>query len=111
VLALKRRTGGYEDNKALSDEEPFARFMTVALAYARSLLVAGSSLSLRQLSLPSPANFLARAVYTHLLLLSTSPTSEQVFWRWLNVFLIAALWAIEIRLGQHMDDEGRWKSD
>jgi hypothetical protein len=43
VLALKRRTGGYQDNKALSDEEPFARGVTVALAYARSLLVAGTS--------------------------------------------------------------------
>ncbi|GAA5864256.1 hypothetical protein JCM8547_001309 [Rhodosporidiobolus lusitaniae] len=92
VLALKRRTGGYEDNRKLSEEEPFARFMTVALAYARSLLI---------------------AVYTHLLLLSTSPTHEQTFWRWSNVFLVQLLWAVEIRLGQHMDEDGtgRWKTE
>ncbi|GAA6039287.1 hypothetical protein JCM8097_003245 [Rhodosporidiobolus ruineniae] len=92
VLALKRRTGGYEDNRKLSEEEPFARFMTVALAYARSLLI---------------------AVYTHLLLLSTSPQSEQALLRWANVFLTALLWALELRLGQHMDEDtsGRWKTE
>ncbi|GAA5825841.1 hypothetical protein JCM11251_000022 [Rhodosporidiobolus azoricus] len=92
VLRLKRQTGGYEDNRKLSEEEPFARFMTVALAYARSLLI---------------------AVYTHLLLLSTSPMSEQTLWRWLSIFLVQALWAVEIRLGQHLDEEGtgRWKSE
>lgn len=67
VLALKRQTGGYEDNRKLSEEEPArplrsltmrrrtdcaatapqaARVMTIVLAYARSLLVAGSSIPL-----------------------------------------------------------------
>jgi hypothetical protein len=54
---------------------------------------------------------MSATVYTHLLLLSTSPTNEQTFWRWSNVFLIQILWAVEIRLGQHMDDDGRWKSE
>ncbi|BGP19128.1 hypothetical protein JCM10213_005631 [Rhodosporidiobolus nylandii] len=93
VLALKRQTGGYEDTRKLSEEEPFARFMTVCLAYARSLIV---------------------AVYTHLLLSSTFSTNEQTFWRWSNVFLVQALWAVELRLGQHMDEvdgAGRWKSE
>ncbi|BGP34506.1 hypothetical protein JCM10296v2_006328 [Rhodotorula toruloides] len=92
VLALKRQTGGYEDNRKLSEEEPAARVMTIVLAYARSLLV---------------------AVYTHLLLLSES--NDQVFWRWCNVFLVQILWAIEIRLGAHMDEdatvEARWKTE
>ncbi|KAK4336040.1 ICE2 family protein [Rhodotorula toruloides] len=69
-----------------------ARVMTIVLAYARSLLV---------------------AVYTHLLLLSES--NDQVFWRWCNVFLVQILWAIEIRLGAHMDEdatvEARWKTE
>ncbi|GAA6025499.1 hypothetical protein JCM10207_003382 [Rhodosporidiobolus poonsookiae] len=90
VLALKRDMGGYADNRKLSEEEPFARALSVALAYARSLLI---------------------AVYTHLLLLSTT-TNEQTFWRWANVFLVQLLWAAEIRLGQHMDeDPARWKSE
>ncbi|GAA5973174.1 hypothetical protein JCM11641_006306 [Rhodosporidiobolus odoratus] len=94
VLALKREMGGYQDNRKLSEEEPFARFMTVCLAYARSLLI---------------------AVYTHLLLLSTFPTTEQSFWRWSNVFLVQLLWAVELRLGQHMDEVdggvSRWKTE
>ncbi|GJN93524.1 hypothetical protein Rhopal_006581-T1 [Rhodotorula paludigena] len=92
VLALKRQTGGYEDNRRLSEEEPAARIMTVVLTYSRSLLI---------------------AVYTHLLLLSES--NDQVFWRWLNIFFIQAMWALEIRLGAHLDDEGavenRWKAE
>ncbi|GAA5984904.1 hypothetical protein JCM10908_002444 [Rhodotorula pacifica] len=82
VLNLKRQTGGYEDDRKLSEEEPAARIMTIVLAYARPLLI---------------------AVYTHLLVLSSS--NDQVFWRWGNVFLVQLLWAIEIRLGQHLDDD------
>ncbi|GAA5873608.1 hypothetical protein JCM3774_004989 [Rhodotorula dairenensis] len=83
VLNLKRQTGGYNpDDRRLSEEEPAARIMTIGLAYARPLLI---------------------AVYTHLLVLSSS--NDQVFWRWGNVFLVQLLWAIEIRLGQHLDDD------
>ncbi|GAA5843377.1 hypothetical protein JCM9279_002082 [Rhodotorula babjevae] len=92
VLALKRRTGGYEDNRKLSEEEPAARVMTVVLTYSRSLLV---------------------GVYTHLLLLSESQGDQQ-FWRWVNVFSVIALWSLELRLGAHVDDDegaGRWKSE
>ncbi|TNY18308.1 ICE2-domain-containing protein [Rhodotorula diobovata] len=92
VLALKRRTGGYEDNRKLSEEEPAARVMTVVLTYSRSLLI---------------------AVYTHLLLLSEAQ-GAQVLWRWVNVFWVAALWALELRLGAHVDEDdgaGRWKSE
>ncbi|BGP50771.1 hypothetical protein JCM10450v2_006697 [Rhodotorula kratochvilovae] len=93
VLALKRRTGGYEDNRKLSEEEPAARVMTVVLTYSRPLLI---------------------AVYTHLLLLSESE-QDQVFWRWVNVFWVAALWALELRLGAHLDEEEgvgqRWKAE
>ncbi|GAA6053593.1 hypothetical protein JCM3770_001543 [Rhodotorula araucariae] len=93
VLALKRRTGGYEDTRKLSEEEPAARVMTLVLTYSRPLLI---------------------AVYTHLLLLSESE-QDQVFWRWVNVFWVAALWALELRLGAHLDEEGavgqRWKAE
>ncbi|KPV73900.1 uncharacterized protein RHOBADRAFT_45191 [Rhodotorula graminis WP1] len=92
VLALKRRTGGYEDNRKLSEEEPAARVMTVVLTYSRSLLI---------------------GVYTHLLLLSESQ-GDQAFWRWVSLFSVTALWALEIRLGAHVDDQegaGRWKSE
>ncbi|KAG0660359.1 hypothetical protein C6P46_004659 [Rhodotorula mucilaginosa] len=84
VLNLKRQTTGSwnDDDRKLSDEEPAARIMTIGLAYARPLLI---------------------AVYTHLLVLSSS--NDQVFWRWGNVFLVQLLWAIEIRLGQHLDDD------
>ncbi|GAA5903597.1 hypothetical protein JCM8208_003634 [Rhodotorula glutinis] len=92
VLALKRRKGGYEDNRKLSEEEPAARIMTVVLTYSRSLLI---------------------GVYTHLLLLSESQ-SDQAWWRWVNVFSVIALWSLELRLGAHVDDDegaGRWKSE
>lgn len=51
----------------------------------------------------APLRSRSRAVYTHLLVLSSS--NDQVFWRWGNVFLVQLLWAIEIRLGQHLDDD------
>lgn len=101
--------------------------MTIGLAYARPLLIAGASapppnsnLSLsfppfispavdtaKERGIPDPTRLtplsLALAVYTHLLVLSSS--NDQVFWRWGNVFLVQLLWAIEIRLGQHLDDD------
>jgi len=66
--------------------------MTVVLTYSRSLLI---------------------GVYTHLLLLSESQ-SDQAWWRWVNVFSVTLLWALELRLGAHVDDDegaGRWKSE
>lgn len=97
--------------------------MTIGLAYARPLLIAGACTTLRFLCfsplptgqpltrkehIPSPPSLpltplRTRAVYTHLLVLSSS--NDQVFWRWGNVFLVQLLWAIEIRLGQHLDDD------
>ncbi|KAI5477154.1 ICE2 family protein [Pseudohyphozyma bogoriensis] len=86
ILALKRKNEGYEDTRRLSDEEPAARVMTFIVTYSRLILI---------------------AVYTHLLLLSTS--GHQSFWRWLNIFLTVALWGVELRLGG--GEEERWKSD
>lgn len=66
--------------------------MTVVLTHSRSLLI---------------------GVYTHLLLLSESQ-SDQAWWRWVNVFSVTLLWALELRLGAHVDDDegaGRWKSE
>ncbi|ORY78032.1 ICE2-domain-containing protein [Leucosporidium creatinivorum] len=86
ILALKRQNEGYEDTRKLSEEEPAARVMTVTITYSRNILL---------------------AVYTHLLLLSSS--QHQTFWRWLNVFLTIGLWALELSIGGA--DEGRFKSD
>ncbi|CEQ42925.1 SPOSA6832_04799 [Sporobolomyces salmonicolor] len=79
VLALKRETGGYEDNRSLSEEEPAARVMTIVLAYARGLLI---------------------AVYTHLLL-----ERHQSYWAWINIFVTIALWGIELKIGAQNDDD------
>ncbi|BGP57405.1 hypothetical protein JCM8202v2_005046 [Rhodotorula sphaerocarpa] len=93
VLNLKRQTGGYgreeEERRRLSEEEPAARVMTIALAYARPLLI---------------------AVYTHLLVLSLS-SHDQVVWRWGNVFLVQLLWAIEIRLGGQQEGDGEGEGE
>ncbi|GAA6059839.1 hypothetical protein JCM10212_003751 [Sporobolomyces blumeae] len=78
VLTLKRETGGYEDTKALSEEEPAARVMTIVLAYSRAGLI---------------------AVYTHLLL-----EQNQAFWAWCNIFSTVALWAVELKIGSANDD-------
>ncbi|KAM0752698.1 ICE2-domain-containing protein [Meredithblackwellia eburnea MCA 4105] len=86
ILALKKQNEGYEETKRLSEEEPAARVMTVIITYARLILI---------------------AVYTHLLLLSSS--GHQSFWRWLNVFLTITLWGIELRIGG--TDDGHWKSE
>ncbi|KWU42714.1 ICE2-domain-containing protein, partial [Rhodotorula sp. JG-1b] len=84
VLNLKRQTTGSwnDDDRKLSDEEPVQGIPDSTHSRSRSLVL---------------------AVYTHLLVLSSS--NDQVFWRWGNVFLVQLLWAIEIRLGQHLDDD------
>jgi hypothetical protein len=66
------------------------------------------------------------AVYTNLLLLSSSssvPLSPQatfslggnneIFWRWINLFLMTALWGVELLVGDRSvgSGEGRWKID
>jgi len=89
ILALKRKHEGYDEARRLSDEEPAARVMTVLVAYSRLILI---------------------AVYTHLLLLSSSGNQE--FWRWLNVFLTIGLWAVEVGLsGEDEDKKGAFKTE
>lgn len=80
--------------------------MTVTITYSRNILLAGES-SLR-LPNSSPKLTPSRlAVYTHLLLLSSSP--HQNFWRWVNIFLTLGLWALELSIGG--DDGARFKSE
>ncbi|GAA5934943.1 Ice2p [Sporobolomyces koalae] len=73
VLTLKRDKGGYHDQRALLDEEPAARVMTIVLTYSRAGLI---------------------AVYTHLLL-----EQHQSYWAWVNIFSTILLWGIELRIG------------
>lgn len=87
ILALKRQNEGYEDTRKLSEEEPAARVMTVIVTYARLILI---------------------AVYTHLLLLSSS--GHQSFWRWLNIFLTVGLWGVELSLAGGAE-EAQWKAE
>lgn len=121
ILALKRKNEGYESRK-LSEEEPVSR-----LLLSREPLLKARAGRARDdghhylrptyphrrfdLSpLPSRASaHLRLAVYTHLLLLSSS--GHQSFWRWTSLFLTIGLWAVELMIGNGGADEARWKSD
>lgn len=88
ILALKRENEGYSSTTKGEDEESSSNkvMIVILITYSRLILI---------------------AVYTHLLLLST--TNNQAFWRWLNVFLTIALWGVELMIGG--SEEGNWKEE
>lgn len=90
--ARKRRRNhnlSEEEEKRLSEEEPFGAFVSLIVSYSRLILI---------------------AVYSHLLLLDQS---HMVYWRFLTVGITLFIWAFELVLGKDDNPDaafaGSWR--